>query len=102
MAAGRRIRWLARQVKRLRDAVRTYNRTVNRLRNSGLYDYVPLNTSFAEEKRRLDEYGGGSRALNQRIGQLRRIQKGVRSDAWDVVTMPDGKTPGIKVQVVSV
>ena len=51
-----------------------------------------MNTSLAEEKRRLDEYGGGSRALEQRIGQLRRIQKGVRPDAWDVVTMPDGKT----------
>lgn len=51
-----------------------------------------MNTSFSEEKRRLDEYGGGGRALNQRVEQLRRILKSVRSDAWDVVTMPDGKT----------
>ena len=70
----------------------SYNRTVNRLRASGLYDYVPLNTSFAEEKRRLDEYGGGAKALNQRIAQLRRILKSVRKDAWDVVQMPDGGT----------
>lgn len=53
---------------------------------------MPLNTSFAEEKRRLDEYGGGGRALDQRVAQLRRILKSVRSDAWDVVTMPDGGT----------
>lgn len=40
----------------------------------------------------LDGFGGGARALNQRIAQLRRILKSEKPDAWDVVVMPDGGT----------
>lgn len=73
-----KIKWTAAQEKRLADAVIEYNATVRAMKDSGLFDYVPKETSFSREKMRIENRW----QLRTRIAQLERINA---DNAWNVV-----------------
>lgn len=88
MPGRSRISWTPSQRKRLADAVRAFNGTITRLERSGRYDILPNRVNVADEMRLINTRD----QLRTRVGQLRRILKGVRPDSQDVVTLSDGST----------
>lgn len=72
----------AKQLAKLRAAVKAYNAAVRRLDASGRFDVVPNTTSTAQERDRISS----ARELSTRVRQLRRILTTERSDAQDTVT----------------
>lgn len=83
------ISWNAAQVARLRKAVSVYNRTVDRMEKSGIYDLVPKKTTVAAEKTRIHSRD----QLYQREKELRRILKSVKPDAWETVEVAGAIVP---------
>lgn len=85
MARGK-IRWIKRQVERLRKAVSSFNAAVTRMEKSGKYDHVPNKVDMQTEMGRIDTRD----QLRQRLVELGRILKKNKPDAQDVVQAPDG------------
>lgn len=66
-----KISWNENQQKRLRNAVRRYNRQVDKMKQSGIYDFVPERTTYAKEKERIYT----RQQLYTRLAQIDRIKK---------------------------
>ena len=95
MASKRRygIQWNANQRRMLENAVRGYNRAVDRMIASGQYDYVPFRTSVKAEKERIIQAGNNRRILYQRVRELRRIMPTVNAKASQPVEFGGATVP---------
>lgn len=78
---SRRIKWTANQIRRIRNAVSSYNAAVTRMQKSGLYDVVPNKTSVDREMGLIETRD----ELRQREKELGRILVKNRADALEPV-----------------
>lgn len=74
---------------KLRKAVKAYNAAVDRLYNTGNFDYVPLKTNMFQER----EFINSKSELNTRIKQLRRILTTEKPDAQTPVIVNGASVP---------
>ena len=81
-----KIIWNKNQRRMLREAVRINTKYIKKMMNSGLYDDVPLITSYETEKSRIQT----RQELYRRVKELRRIE---RANAGDVVDFEGVKVP---------
>lgn len=78
--ARSKIRWTAKQVRRFEDVVNKYNRIVNDMEQSGVYDVTPNKTTMSRERNLIET----REELNQRIDELSRITE---DSAFNVVDL---------------
>lgn len=65
----------------LRNAIRAYNRAVDRMMQSGAFTDVPLKTSFKKERERLSDKSFDRHTLYQRVKDLRAATPSVDKNA---------------------
>ena len=81
-----RIRWTAKQVRSLENAINKYNRIVNDMEQSGIYDVTPNKTTMTRERNLIET----REELNQRIEELSRITE---DSAFNVVDLNGVSAP---------
>ena len=81
--ARSRISWNANQMRRIRQAVSSYNAAITRMDKSGLYDVLPNRTSVEREMELIETRD----ELRQRERELGRILVKNKQDALDPVYM---------------
>ena len=84
--ARAKIRWTAKQVRSLEDVVNKYNRLVNEMEQSGVYDVTPNKTTMSRECNLIET----REELKQRIDELSRITE---DSAFNVVDLNGVSAP---------